>query len=889
MEERVEQLFYSALEQEPSARAAFLDSACRGDAELRREIDSLLECDGQAEPLFSAALQRLAGTLSDPAQGERVGPYRLRHSLGQGGMGSVYLAERADGQFEQQVAIKFVAGGPSLAARFHRERRILARLQHPGIARLIDGGITGQGLPYMVMEYFPGVPITEHCQAHHLPPAERLALFRDVCAAVEYAHRNLVIHRDLKPANILVTDTGQVKLLDFGIARLLEPAAEDAQPTATGMHWLTPDYASPEQVRGGPVTTATDIYSLGAILFELLTGTRPHKLSSYTPAEITEAICAAPPPSPHLGNELDHIVGMAMRKEPGRRYLSVTQFSEDINRFLSHHPVIARPDTAAYRLRKFVRRNRVAVTAATLGVLALAAGLGVARHQAQQAQHRFAQLRKLASTVLFDLDPKIRDLVGATEARALLVKTAQQYLDSLYADAQDDDTLLAELAAAYERVADVQGEPARPNLGQRSQAIRNYHQAVAIREKLAAHRPADTAAWLALSRACQKLYDVEGKEEVLRRGAEIASRALSAHPADPEAYALSIGAANRLGGRRLNRSDGTGALVHFQQARAIAEEWVRRMPGDQSRNALASVLSRIAVASTQKGDPAAAVEILHRLIAIREQFAAREPGNADYQRALFKACFLMGDALGNPEQFNLGQVAEAAAMYRRALAIAERLLAADSKNALARGDVSDANWALALTLRDQDPRLAAQLLRRSLDEALVVLRGSPQTLSFIHNAAVSHIALAGAIARLGDRRGALLHLRKGLEMQREVARAAPQQPGLRHNMIGTLTQLGDTLLDAGDPTAAAAYLEEALAISETVQRDNAFVTKIPDIAACYAALGRLHSSRREWQAAREWYGKSLDLWRELEKRGIPLAYTAPKKRLVRDALAACPR
>ncbi|MBL8178274.1 MAG: serine/threonine protein kinase, partial [Bryobacterales bacterium] len=477
MRDRVEDLFHQAMDLAPPERDAFLRLQCAGDDALYAELASLIDCGSDAGEIFDQAIGKLAATFA-PAEGSRAGAYRILRPIGEGGMGVVYLGERDDGEFHHHVAIKFVQGGDDVVARFRQERQILARLVHPNIARLLDGGITPDGHPFMVMDYFPGQPITEYCLSGNLPIRQRLALFRKACEAIEYAHRSLVIHRDVKPSNILVNEEGEVKLLDFGIAKLLEPGPDSAALTMTGMRFFTPDYASPEQIRGDGVTTATDVYSLGAVLYEMLTGRRPHGLAKYTPAEITQAVCVDAIPPPAVTPDLDAIILMALRKEPERRYASVAQFSEDIGRYLEDRPVLARPESARYRVAKFVRRHRLPVAAAAVAVVSLIAGAGVAVWQAQiarreavEARHRFDQVRKLARTVLFDLDPKIRELTGATDARDLLVKTGLEYLDSLHAAAQSDLSLRRELAAAYEQVGDVQGAPGRPNLGQRKNAL----------------------------------------------------------------------------------------------------------------------------------------------------------------------------------------------------------------------------------------------------------------------------------------------------------------------------------------------------------------------------------------------------------------------------------
>jgi Tol biopolymer transport system component len=386
----VKRLFMGAAELPPEELARYLQRECP-DPDLRREVASLLDYSGEGLPSADAAIASAAAALSqepDPDErliGTRLGPYRVEAIAGHGGMGAVYRASRDDAEFHQQVAIKLVrvaAESPDSLRRFRQERQILARLSHPNIARLLDGGSTPEGVPYLVMEFIEGEQITVWCDRRSLGVEQRLRLFLQVCEGVEFAHRDLVVHRDLKPANILVTNDGTPKLLDFGIAKLLdERGAENEAATLTGPV-MTPEYASPERVRGEPASTAADIYSLGLILYELLTGKPAQPISSYTPDAIAGVVCQTEPAAParlkpQLAGDLDSIIRMAIRKEPERRYASAGLMARDIQRHLDGRPVTARPDTFAYRSTMFLRRNRFAVAASALIAAALAGGLAL--------------------------------------------------------------------------------------------------------------------------------------------------------------------------------------------------------------------------------------------------------------------------------------------------------------------------------------------------------------------------------------------------------------------------------------------------------------------------------------------------------------------------------
>ncbi len=407
--QQIDRLFSAALDRPEAQRVAFVTEACGGDLELRGAVLELLEASPQAERYWEGARARLIRSLwtgfadeeaAGPGgpQGDRLGPYRLLNPIARGGMGTVYLAARADGRFEQRLAVKVLRKGldtEDVVARFLAERRILASLEHPNIARLLDGGETPDGRPYLAMEYVEGRPITEYCDAVRMPLPARLVLFESVCRTVHHAHQHLVVHRDLKPSNILVTPTGQVKLLDFGIAKLLDPQDPDtpAGPTRTGVRLMTPRYASPEQVLGKRVTTASDVYQLGLLLYELVAGRPPYPEQELSRAELERLISEVEPPPPSevvdastahlrrldlrglrrsLGGDLDRITQMALRKEPERRYSSAEQLLEDVRRFRHGLPVQATADTRSYRAAKFLRRHQFGVAAATAGVLFLA-------------------------------------------------------------------------------------------------------------------------------------------------------------------------------------------------------------------------------------------------------------------------------------------------------------------------------------------------------------------------------------------------------------------------------------------------------------------------------------------------------------------------------------
>jgi hypothetical protein len=457
--ERVQQIFLAVADLNGTERAAVLERMCEGDAGLRGEVESLLEAEVNGAAHMHTAIQTEAAAMVDASgrEGRRVGAYRLIREIGRGGMGTVYLAMRADGQYESEAAIKLVRPGLDIDfifRRFRHERQILANMQHPNIARLLDAGTTNDQLPYLVMEYVKGSWITNYAEEHKLSVEQRLRLFLPVCSAVAYAHRAFIVHRDLKPANILIDAAGSPKLLDFGISKLLIAGQADPAETQAGM--MTPDYASPEQIVGDPVTVASDVYSLGAVLYELLTGVKPHRIEQSTPLALERAICLEPSIAPsvavkdrpalarRLAGDLDDIVLCAMRKEPERRYASAEHLADDVKRHLEHRRVMARPDSPAYRTARFLRRYRLAIALAG-GAASVTAGIAVVVTYEERGRHR------AAATELAAAEEQLGDLLLARGDRAAA------------ADAYRKAKAAAEAVLA--------GDPNDPSAGRRRQEV----------------------------------------------------------------------------------------------------------------------------------------------------------------------------------------------------------------------------------------------------------------------------------------------------------------------------------------------------------------------------------------------------------------------------------
>ena len=770
--ERVAELVESALEREPSEWAAFLAAASGGDQSLRAEAESLLRHQEQARDFIEAPAFQMAAELFDDGDGElhagqTLDGYEIKRLLGEGGMGEVYLAR--DVELGREVALKVVKRGLGTAdvlRRFRHEEQILAGLNHPHVARLFGGGKTEEGLPYFVMEYIEGQPFDKFCDEQQLSTAARLQLFRQVCAAVSYAHRHLVVHRDIKPSNIIVTPAGEPKLLDFGIAKLLDPErAQAASQTVTMLGVMTPEYASPEQVRGEPVTTASDIYSLGVLLYELLTGHRPYHLQSRRPDEIARVICEQEPERPstaisrrvevpgvagaparlitpesigrirneqpaqlrrRLAGDLDNIVLLALRKEPARRYTTVEQFSEDIRRYLDGLPVIARKATFAYRAAKFVGRHKVGVASAALVVLALIAGLTttiwqarVARAERTRAERRFNDVRKLANSNLFELHDAIANLPGSTPARELLVKNALEYLDSLAQEAQGDASLQRELVAAYLKVGNVQGNPNNANLGDTAGALESYRKALAIVARLTASDPADAPARRFVGVISEKMCDVQaatgdinGAVESQRRSLSIFKTIADAAPAADVAARQSLAISHvKLGdvlgnANFTNAGDAAGAMQSYLASAGILESLHAADPANpKTRRLLGLIYERLGTMLEAAGKLDEALETYRKSSAIREPLAADFPTDTDAVRDAAIAHEKIGDVMTAR-----GELQEALESRRKSLEIFQGLVDADPKNAQARLSLAISHLHLGEVLWNPD---APNLNRRA--------------------------------------------------------------------------------------------------------------------------------------------------------------------------------
>lgn len=697
--------------------------------DLQAELESLLQFDSPDTPManmVSGVAQAFLESLQDvPAPGFRCGPYRLERLLGRGGVGEVFLAERADGQVEQRVAIKLLCQSvprPALRWRFLQERQILARLQHPGIARLLDVGETAERRPYLVMDYIDGVPIDVY--SRKLDVGGKLRLFLQVCDAVAYAHRNLIIHRDIKPSNILVDSAGKAKLLDFGIAKILD--AETDQ-THTLERLLTPDYASPEQVCGAAQTTATDVYSLGAVLYQLLTGRSPHAFSDRKAESIHAIICTTDPTparrvNPELPVDLDFVLVKALRKEPEARYSSVEALADDVKAFVESRPVRARSANFWYSSRKFVRRYWMPVSAAVVVILSLATGLYVANRQRAVAEARVAQLHRLSREMLEFEKRMDGNTVGDLRFHTRFAAASLEYLESVRSDALRDPKLALEIGDGYLRIARLQGVPEWNQLGQYAEAEKSLKKAGEIANAVLASDPTNREA---LWQMANVAHDRAVIAYALRRPEQV----IAWSPKAVEGFDR-LARLGHLTRREINGATyiyGDLAEVHTGLHRFQDAVYYARLGIDYSRNTptvpgpRGQAFNMLAGALTGLGDLQGAQEAVRQARRLWEQLLHDE-GNIYYTRLILcQTRCREGLLLGEEGGVNLNRPREAATQLQEAFDALETFAQMDRNSYETRIATANAGHYLGDVLRRTNPRRALEVY----DHALLRIREVP--------------------------------------------------------------------------------------------------------------------------------------------------------------------
>ncbi|HXB70670.1 MAG TPA: protein kinase [Candidatus Acidoferrales bacterium] len=841
----LETLFLEAMDIPTAGQTAFATAACGADTGLRNELLRLIRFDTPSEgddvPDFEGALRAGAADLveDDSLEGRTLGAYRIEREIGRGGMSVVYLAVRVDGEFSKRVAVKLIKRGMDTAAvmeRLRRERRILASLEHPYIARLLDGGSTADGRPYIVMEYVVGAPIGAYCRERSLGVDERCALMEKVCEAVAYAHRGLVVHRDLKPANILVTPDGNPHLLDFGVARVLEgdPWGEEQQPETRGAsRAFTPEYASPEQLSGASSGTPGDVYSLGVILYELLAEVRPKGPES---EPVSVAARAAFPRrwSKRLEGDLDNIVRKALEPETDRRYHSVEQLQQDFYRHRCGLPVGARRDSVLYRSGKFFRRHRVSSLAAAAAVLAMAGGLGatlwqahvaegarevaevrrvdadrqrlraeeearqsaIARKRAESehaeaelqktaaqteralAERRFAQVRELAGKFTGDVQNAIVSLPGSTPARKMIVETGLRYYDSLAAEARGDRGLLEEVARGYVRLGDAQGNPYNANLGDRQGAMASYRKAEALRARVSDDSPAfltdRIVGSVKISQMLTTTGDFTGARNVLGDVLKMVEGSRAA--GDYDVRSALARAWTAYGDLASRIGDHEKAIGPYEKVLAIWTGLAR-----DARNP-ASERAGIALADTKLGEMYArmdrskeALAHLRPALEADKAMVALQPNSMARVRKLFFDYIFMDWAFRAPGGELLGSAEETRGAVENAAQLADQMAAADANNTMVFLDVSVAQNNYGMWQR-RNRNFAEALVHFQKSEEAVgrFTTGRPHTAEFDDAVVNTQLHMGSAWTDVGRPEEGLKYFAAASEL---VAAMEKQTPG----------------------------------------------------------------------------------------------------------------
>jgi eukaryotic-like serine/threonine-protein kinase len=848
---RLKLLVESALDLPPGDRDGFLRQECGLDENLLQQAQELLDLYSDDE-------------IESAAEPEQIGPYRLITELGAGGMGVVYLAQREDG-FSRTVAVKVMRRGMDtefFLSRFQQEREILGALDHPGIVRIVDAGSTADGRPFLAMDFVDGVRIDTFCEPLNI--RDRVSLFTRVCAAVQHAHRNLIVHRDLKPGNILVTPDGQPKLLDFGIAKVLDQ--EDSESTNATIPIMTRQYASPEQIRGQRINTASDVYALGLILYELLTGVRAYELKDMPAGDAERHICEIDPPEPsrqapreiaaQLRGDLDRIVFMALRKEPERRYHSVEALSADLERYLQGRPVSAQNDTWAYRASKFVQRNRTSVAVASVMAVLLGGGIGSTLWQARiagseraraereaalakssesearrleakaeasavqaeverkraedkaaeadrqrlKSESRFREVRSLANSLLFEFHALIRNLPGATDARKLVITKSLEHLQLLQRDAAADPGLEAEIATAYEQLGQLQGAAGDAALGDTKGAFESQLKALEIRQRLAAKNPSDTNVQRDLGASHLRM-------------AELLQALKQPGP----------------------------ALESAQKALGIYDALVRNSPRD--------VLSMLGLAASQQASGQAheaagklrnALQSYTDHTETRRRIEASSPGDLELQTQTAEARDLEARAIELQGRFGDAiRIVEAnGAIYRKAAA-------SNPHNVRVRRNVIQNHRTLgSLAERTGDLSLARTNYERAVGLQKELVAEDPRNSRMLEDLVGLQTNLGATLMRSALPAEAALQYGQALDTAKELAARDPQNPAIRALLAGANLGLGQTLLETRQADQAQKAYESAIQIFEPLAASSPRDVNIQmNRALAHIGIGRILRDR----------------------------------------------
>jgi serine/threonine protein kinase/tetratricopeptide (TPR) repeat protein len=874
-----ENLFHEVADMSVDARGHFFNEN-EIDVNTRKEVEELLSFDSSESSTLECQIGQVAQSALArcETQEQLCGPYRLKSLLGSGGMGSVYLAERIDGEISQRVAVKLLRPGADHAQhrqRFLAERQILANLSHPNIATLLDAGHRDDGQPYLVMEHVDGKPIDEYTD--RLSTRQKIALFLKVCAAVSYLHRNLVVHRDLKPANILITAEGEPKLLDFGIAKLLDFSTEF---TATNMRMLTPDYASPEQVVGGQITTATDIFLLGAVLYKMLTGESPHQFDSDTPGAIAQTICkgAIVLPSrlmPSLRGDLDIVLMKALRLEPQERYVSVDALADDLRACLEHRPVQARSGDVWYRTRRLLRRYWMPAAVTGLVIASLSTGLYIANRQRVIAERRFGQLRQLSSRVI-DLDLAIRTLPGSIEARKRLVSASLEYLEGLARESRGNLDLALEISDGYWRMARILGVNAEINLGDTVKAEENLKKADAMIARVLASRPHDPNALFRSALIAHDRMIISGDErrhDIPTHARKAADRLEAFERVENPEHPVRLEGFLRPGDPRESERRGVATLYSniaqaFVNNHQFAEgaryarrsvEMTQWLPSSQDVTGVA--LSVLANALRYQGDLNGALTTIRQARALADR--AKYPNDTARLFNRYGPLLREGRILGERDAVNLDRPAEAVEVLQKALDINEEAARQDPSDAASRGRVGTCARELGDILRKRDPRRALAVFElgiRRVSEARDSLHISRERAELLAKSAYP-------LRRLNRAAEANARLDAAVAVLKATKDYPPKSITLGSPIYSVVRELVDHEAETGKPDRALEMYEEFLnLILASGPEPEINLQDAARLSSVYTAMADISRRGGHKDRASELDARRLEIWQRWDAR-----------------------
>jgi eukaryotic-like serine/threonine-protein kinase len=911
----IEEIFQGALERPSDERMQYAEQACGNDKQLLGEVESLLESDRDAETVLHAAiaedLRAMTKSSSLSEIGLRLGPYLLVRELDGGGMGVVYLAVRSDDHYFQIVAIKMVRKGldsPDLVQRFRMERQILATLNHPNIGAILDGGETEDGRPFIVMEFVEGQPITLASQG--LSIQERVELFRSVCSAVHYAHQKLILHRDIKPSNVMVTPDGVVKLIDFGISKPMEPQLVLSETTATqpSSRMMTPDYASPEQIQGKELTTATDIYSLGVLLYEVLAGTRPYTLRNLSPAAAERVVCEQHPRKPssaadlcrrvrrEISGDLDRIVLTAMHVDPSQRYQSVQHLDEDLLRYLQGKPIAAKKSSPVYLSKKFIQRHREAVVLAACALLLVpAVSFLVYSRLSRIAERRAKQVRILADSAISDMTDKLQHSSASTETQAAIFQSALHFLDGLRKSSGDDPRLLLELSKAYLRVGDLEGSPLVADLGNSDAAVTSYQEASRVAIEANARMPG-TETTEAVIETYQRLGGIEQflgnlneANKDYQQGLSRAQDLWRQNPNDPARVRLLALNLAGLGDVNLWNLSPVQALEEYRKAFRIFGDHPNGAE-DHDKMLIGLYLKR-ASALNEIGNQAEALANDRQAVALAETLVQQFPSSVQDRRELFVSYEDIVLPLAGRDALNVDDAEQAQAYAHKGLTIAQALAEIDKKNAQALYDLTLAYTSVGDSYRLTRPAIASQWYRRSLDltENLAPLYGEGAR----HWIAIRNEALAEVLRGQSEAPERLRLLLEANGIRKELGESSPHG---RLHLMRSYCKLSDAELEMKEVARAQQYANTALPLLGEFQITSPSLLVLRDVGFCYESEAEVQrrialdparspAERRNAAAAsREWYRKSLETWTTWDRRGAATPESEHERRKVEQLL-----